>query len=153
MKQLFFGLCGEGNTDLRFFKVLLERCIEKIFTESDEELSILEPLTIKKRSGNFIEQMKNIENEHSGLNVIFVHMDADDRNQRAVLETKWNPWLEVCTNKDLWVPVIPIKMLESWMLADTNALSRVFILSEKVIIEITENKPVESIINPKEKLT
>jgi hypothetical protein len=152
MKQLFIGIYSEGPTDWRFFSNLIPRCLEHVFIKHGVDIEILDPIELKKETKTtFLEEMQRLEREYSGLSAIFVHMDADGRAIDNTLERKWNPWLESCHDKTIWIPVIPIKMLESWVLANVEALERVCMLAKADILEIIGNKPPESIANPKEK--
>jgi hypothetical protein len=152
MKQLCIGIYSEGPTDWRFFSNLIPRCLEHVFIKHGVNIEILDPIELKKETKTtFLEEMQRLEQDYSGLSAIFVHMDADGRTIDNTLEHKWNPWLEFCQNKTTWIPVIPIKMLESWVLADVETLERVCVIPKADILEIIGNKPAESITNPKDK--
>ena len=69
-----------------------------------------------------------------------------------VIESKWQPWMEKCKYPERWIPVIPVKMLESWLLADKEALKTTFIISLTEITEILGDANPEQIPDPKARL-
>ena len=139
MKQIIFGIYAEGPTDYRFFLTLIERYLTHFCYSNEIDTDILPAVPIRSREDfpvGFIEKLKRVEKDNvgdSGLHYVFVHNDADAPNLDQVLEYKWRPWLDECTNEENWLAVIPIKMTESWMLADIEALKSTFIISVKTV--------------------
>ncbi|MDZ7706087.1 MAG: DUF4276 family protein [Trueperaceae bacterium] len=152
MKQLYFGFFGEGPTDERYFTALLSRYLTHTCAERGIGADILEPTIIRSSQHTFLDKLRDIEIKYSGCQLFFVHMDADGRAAQKILTGKWNPWLGECKEPRRWIPVVPIKKLESWLLADYQALSKTFLISEPEIAKITASAHSESIVNPKEKL-
>lgn len=153
MQQIVFGVYSEGRTDDRFLPVLLQRVLTRIASaESVRPLDILAPLVLPRRSGDFIDQMRMVEQENIGLPLIFVHRDADHRSTNRVLTRFWLPWLETCSNPDQWIPVIPVRMTESWMLADLAALQRTFLVSGETLRAMEGVRASESLPDPKDVL-
>lgn len=149
--QLTIGIYTEGPTDRRYFPTLVGRYIETVLLKNRIEIELLDPIVLPKYKGSFAEQMSEISTQHSGLQAFFVHVDADGRDLKSVLDTRWNPWMS--TNPESkWIPVIPIKMLESWMLADKEALSAVFIAAVPHIDEEIGDYQPESVPDPKRTL-
>lgn len=130
MRDIVFGIYAEGNTDYRYFEVLLERYLAQHCVEQgiDAGISLIAIRDKDTYPTPFLEKMLAIEAEYAGLNYIFIHNDADARNIDAVVKHKWGPWMGQCKSNTDWIAVIPIKMTESWMLADTEALSSTFIV-------------------------
>jgi hypothetical protein len=148
MKQLVFGLYAEGSTDIRYFRVLLQRFLTRLFVLQGINTEILDPVDLPKSRGSFIAQMQVLEKNYTGLGAIFVHIDADSKSMETVLQYKWNPWLLQCNDKR-FIPVIPIKMLESWMLADQAALAKILIVAPSVVSTTLDNVHPEAIPDPK----
>ena len=153
-RQILFGVYAEGPTDDRYYPTLLSRYVQHLCYENKVDAEVLQPLLIPRSSGAFIKQMQVIEAEVKleGLQYIFVHSDADGRTTDRVIESKWRPWLERCKYPERWIPVIPVKMLESWLLADKKALETTFIISLTEIMEILGDANPEQIPDPKAKL-
>lgn len=154
MREIVFGIYAEGNTDYRYFEVLLERYSTQYCVEQGIDAGI-SLITIRNKGDyptTFLEKMLTIETEYAGLHYIFVHNDADARSSDAVLEHKWEPWMNQCKDTTCWVAVVPIRMTESWMLADTEAIKSTFIVKSENIRGVLEDRDVESIPNPKDVL-
>lgn len=152
MQQILFGVYAEGPTDYRYYPTLLRRYIIHLCLKNGIDTEIMQPLRIERRSGSFVEQMSEVEVEFRGLQHIFVHNDADGRTTDSVVENKWQPWMERCEQPEKWIPVIPVRMLESWLLADREALASTFIISSAKITEILGHSNPEQIPDPKAKL-
>lgn len=151
-KQLLCGFYGEGTTDTRYFPVLLQRYIDKVCREQGIDADIFPVLdNVPKVTGkSFIEEMREVKKAFSGLELIFVHLDADSRSSQQVLTNKWQPWLEVCNVPDVWLPIIPVKMLESWLLADRVALEETFIITSQDLDVCLSNMHPERLPAPKD---
>ncbi len=152
MRQILFGVYTEGPTDDRYYPTLLRRYVTQLCLEKGLSPEIMQPHSIPRSKGTFIEQMQKIEADFKGLQYIFVHSDADGRTTDKVIESKWQPWIERCEHPEKWIPVFPIKMLESWLLADREALRTTFIISPAAIAEILGSVNPEQIPDPKAKL-
>lgn len=158
MKQIIFGIYAEGPTDYRFFPALIERYLIHFCYSNGIDIDILPAVSVRNKEdspASFIERLKRIERNHVGANglpYVFVHSDADARSLEHVLEHKWEPWLSECMNAENWLAVIPIRMTESWMLADAEALKSTFIISLENIRRVIGDGDPESITDPKGKL-
>ena len=152
-RQIQFGVYAEGPTDYRYYPNLLRRYIIHLCLENGLDAEIVQPLSIERISGSFLEQMKEIEIQREGLQYIFVHSDADSRSTEGTIKNKWQPWMERCEQPEKWIPVIPVRMLESWLLADREALASTFIINPAKITEILGNSNPEQIPDPKAKLS
>jgi len=149
MQQIIFGVYGEGPTDSRYFPTLVERYLTAFCAREGIDIAILPSIHISRRSGGFVESLKIVEQNYPELTYVFVHSDADAPDISNVLEHKWQPWLDECSEPKRWVAVIPVRMTESWMLADRNALKSTFIISDTNLEEILGSQHPESIQNPK----
>lgn len=158
-RQLFIGLISEGSTDTRFLFSVIERTIKQIIFDFGgvTEISIEE---LKKDFGkNFSNQVIDANlnyQKESFINVLLVHSDADYKDDSKVLKEKFIPLFEnIQVNNDLLckeiVPVIPVYMIESWMLADIN-LFLDEISTNKTKTELGLNGNPETFTNPKNKI-
>ena len=130
--QLSIGLYTEGTTDVRFLTSVIKRTFEDICFECQGELEILDIQNIRINKGSFSEDVMSaarLGTTDFGIMVLCVHTDADDNTDTNVYQTKITPALsafensreDVCKNI---VPVVPVQMTESWMLADKNLLKK-----------------------------
>lgn len=154
MRDIVFGVYAEGNTDYRYFEILLERYLTQHCIEQgiDAGISLITIRNKGKYPATFLEKMSAIEAEYDGLHYIFVHNDADARNTDAVLQHKWGPWMSRCKSGTDWIAVIPVRTTESWMLADSEAIMSAFIVKPEDIRRTLRDRDVESIPNPKDVL-
>ncbi|HBV15130.1 DUF4276 family protein [Chryseobacterium carnipullorum] len=158
-KQLFIGLISEGTTDTRFLFSVVERTIEQIvFNFGDATEIYIEEL--KKDSGkSFVNQIIDanvIYHKENFINILLVHNDADYEDDSRVLQNKYSPLIQsIESNNDVIckeiVPIIPVYMIEAWMLADTDLLLDE-ISTNKTKAELGINGNPESFTNPKNKI-
>ena len=127
MKQLIIGLLSEGSTDFRFLNSIIKRTFEELSFECVGEIEILEIQDILIEKTSFTELVLNAAihaNENLGVMIMCLHSDADARSDRNTYDNKILPALKKVSEydgKDICkkiVPIVPITMTESWMLAD-----------------------------------
>lgn len=158
-KQLFIGLISEGSTDTRFLFSVVERTIEQIIFQfgGATEIYIEE---LKKDMGKpFVNQIIDasiIYQKENFINILLVHNDADDKDDSAVLKNKYFPLLQnIQSNNNIIckeiVSIIPVYMIEAWMLADTDLFLHE-ISSSKNKTELGIGGNPESLTNPKNKI-
>lgn len=158
-RQLFIGLISEGSTDTRFLYSVIERTIKQIIFDFGgvTEISIEE---LKKDFGkNFSNQVIDANlnyQKESLINILLVHSDADHKEDSKVLNEKFIPLFEnIKLNDEVMckeiVPVIPVYMIESWMLADID-LFLDEISTNKTKSELGLNGNPETFTNPKNKI-
>ena len=158
-KQLFVGLISEGTTDTRFLYSVIDRTInELIFRFGDSVEIYIEEL--KKDSGkSFVEQVidANINYQKENyINLLLVHSDADNQDDSIVQKNKFNPLFEKLEiHPELFckeiVPIIPVYMIEAWMLADFDLFADE-ISTTKSKTELKLNGHPESFTDPKNKI-
>ena len=159
-RQLFIGLAVEGNTDRRFLKSIVLRSFERIlFQECDQVVDIdVFDLNTSKTGKSFREFVASASQEgvqKYGILVLAVHADSDKETLRQRMEDKFIPAQEFLnelpeeTHCRIMTPVIPIKMVEAWMLADTRLL-REEIGTEMNDTELGFARDPETIADPKQ---
>lgn len=128
--QLYVGLVTEGVTDSRFIPDILEKLLIDIASDCRSEVRIESIFPIPKESGAFVDVMTNAAKyaNDNGASILCIHADSDARNIREVYDYKIDPFLEALTQvpeeeycKNI-IPIIPIQMIESWMMADKDLL-------------------------------
>ena len=157
-RQVFVGFTTEGTTDVRFLEKIIERSFEEIAYECQGDVEpVVWPLEIKKTDLSFSEYaLKAAQQgvEEIGMMILCIHSDADDTTNQNVLDNKIAPARDLInaqrdssTCKTL-VPVIPVQMMEAWMLADKDLLKNE-IGTTKTDNELGINRSPESITDPK----
>jgi hypothetical protein len=158
MSQIIIGYTVEGTTDIRFLSSIIERTFIDVAGECSRQIEVVTPITyIEKGKGNqFSDQILKCSKEafEKGVMAFCVHVDADEDNDEDVFHTRIRPAISaingctenVCGNL---VPIIPVQMTESWMLADKQ------LLKEEIGTDMTDsqlgiNRAPESIANPKD---
>lgn len=158
-KQLFIGLISEGSTDTRFLFSVIDRTIKQIIFDfggiTEINIDELKKDSGKSFSNQVIDANLNYQKE-SFINILLVHSDADYKDDSKVLKEKFIPLFEnIQLNDDLLckeiVPVIPVYMIESWMLADID-LFLDEISTYKTKTELGLNGNPETFTNPKIKI-
>ena len=130
--QVFVGFTTEGTTDARFLEKIVERTFEEIAYECHNDVEpFVHFLKIDKTGLSFADYVVKASKqgiEELGITILCVHSDADNTTIENVLQKKIQPAQQAldlesddCVCKII-VPVVPIQMMESWMLADKNLL-------------------------------
>ena len=159
MNVLVLGLYAEGRTDERFLPLVIQRTAELILTQYDRpNIEALEPIILTRHPAtNRSESILQAAREAFDYHAVIVHADADNRTHKQTLHELFNPgYILVQQEKEpvcrTLVPIIPIRMVEAWMLADSEALRRV--LRTKASIQMLslsgKVKQVELDKDPKE---
>ena len=131
-KLIFAGLFTEGTTDNRFLESIVRKTLEDIAFECKGQIETeIKVIEIDKSGRGFVEQVlvaskKGID--EYGIMLLCVHTDSDELTDNRVMETKIIPAINSLELKQtvdyckILVPVIPVQMTESWMLADKELL-------------------------------
>jgi len=162
MNVLVLGLYAEGPTDNRFLPVVIQRTSELVLAQYDcTDIEALEPIVIKKDPGisSRGECILQAAREAAEYHALIVHSDADNRTYKQALIELFNPGYELVQRmegnlcKDL-LPIIPVRMVEAWMLADHETLREILRTSLATRDLGLHDKPrqVELYQDPKEAL-
>jgi hypothetical protein len=162
MSQLVLGLYAEGSTDERFLLIIIRRTAEVILAEHDRtDIEVLGPRVIEKPtdSSSLERCILHAAKKARGYYALIIHSDADDRGYEQTIKERFMPGyhliqqeeIEAC--KDL-VPIIPVRMVEAWMLADLKVLEKVLgmRLDTRASGAPGRARLVESVADPKEVL-
>ena len=133
MNSVTFGLYAEGRTDERFLPILIRRASENVLIQYDRSnIEAIEPILIKVQYDSYPDRADRIRaaaQEACGYHALIIHADADDLDYQQAYNERFKPGLErvrveqnVC--REL-IPIIPVRMIEAWMLADIEALEKV----------------------------
>ena len=153
--KILIGLLAEGSTDHRFLSSVIRRTFENIALDFNDPIEILDVQPIDSSLKGFAEQVADVAQKALnvyGVSVLCVHTDADYHSDEVAKENKINPALkrlESCLRAcKIIVPVIPVHMMEAWILADLN-LFKTQIGSDKSDLELGLHRDPESVSDPK----
>ncbi|WP_281227806.1 DUF4276 family protein [Flavobacterium aquiphilum] len=126
------GLFTEGTTDNRFLESVVKRTLEDVAFDCTGDVDVeLEIISISKTKLGFNEQVleaSKLAFEKYSILLLFVHTDADDKNDEYTFKSKIFPAQELLlSQKDAtccknMVGIVPIQMTESWMIVDRDLL-------------------------------
>ena len=157
-RQVFIGLYTEGPTDIRFLKSVVRKTFHAIAFEAPGDFEFfIEPIHINKTGLNFNEQVLLASKtgfNNFGISILCIHKDADDSDDNNVFQYSINPALQclLASDEELCktvVLVIPVQMIESWLLADKELFKNT-LGSDKTDIELGINKNPEAFSDPKQ---
>jgi hypothetical protein len=161
MKMLLLALYAEGSTDARFLPPIIRRTAEKIIAQHGQGFAdVSEPMIVPKQQDRRREDgILSAAYHVYGYHVLIVHSDADDRTPDRALSERIQPGFKLVsrTNGEVCkhlIPVIPVQMIEAWMLADHNALRTIIEtdMSPKNLGLPSKPAEVERDANPKRTL-
>ncbi|NWJ97156.1 MAG: DUF4276 family protein [Chloroflexi bacterium] len=133
--QLALVFYTEGPTDMAFLQPLVVRACQSIFTQHNvPHIEVVEPFPVnefltpkgKISQAKRILQAAHFANNHHAL---LVHNDADKRTRAKTIQFQFQPGYDEVHRQSLGVckqllPIIPIRMIEAWLLADVQTLCR-----------------------------
>lgn len=132
-RQIFIGLTTEGSTDVRFLESIVERTFIHIAFECKNDIEpYVKVLKIDKTRLSFNEYIEKASKqgiEEMGMHILCVHTDADNRTVDKVYMEKITPAKNYLENSEaclckILIPVVPVQMMEAWMLADKLLLKK-----------------------------
>lgn len=162
---LVIALFVEGRTDERFLPVLIQRETESLLLRySHKVVDVLEPILVEpsEECRSNADRLLDLAKQTEGFHLLIVHSDADYPSAERALAERFQPGLDLiieAKNNGVPVceeilPVIPIRMIESWMIADVSTFHSVIGTRIPVSeLELPQHPhQVESIANPKQAL-
>lgn len=156
--QIFIGLATEGTTDIRFFESIVRRTFQEIaLQECRPDIDIdIRRLNTKKTGLSFTEYVKQASYDgvkDFGMMVLAIHADADKETYDGRKKYNIDPAQEELDKQGddyckILTPVIPVRMMEAWMLADKELLKSE-IGTTKSDNDLKINRDPETIADPK----
>jgi len=162
MRQLSLALYAEGSTDGFFLPPIIVRSAQGILSKLDQlGIDVQEPHIQYKNPGG--RSILIIAQELAAYDLLVVHSDGDNRGYKKTLDEFFLPAKNlVLTESDKGksvcvhlVPLIPVRSIEAWMLADPNAVCTVLGIDKKRASTLDLPKKavlVEKELNPKRTL-
>jgi hypothetical protein len=97
MNVLTSAFWGEGPSDERFLPKLLQRVIEALLFECARGgWEVLEPMVLQSQANGFKDQVEDVARKAAGLTLLFVHTDADARDEEEIAKSVKIQWLCPC---------------------------------------------------------
>jgi hypothetical protein len=161
MSVLVVALYAEGSTDDRFLPPIIQRTAESIIAQYGQNVvDVLEPVIVPSQPHQHREEcILSAACYAHGYHALIVHSDADDRTPDRALLERIQPGFDLVARTDQeackhLIPVIPVQMIEAWMLADHSALCEVIgtNLSPQILGLPSRSAEVERDANPKQTL-
>lgn len=165
MKQLILTLFSEGSTNERFLPTVIQRTAQRLLPNLDVQIPIkLSPKNSHEERG--LKRSKLILQaalDAYGSHALVIHSDADYPTAKRAYNERFKPGRDevqkakeqgghsICEHL---IPLIPVQMVEGWMLADAEALLNLIGTDlNAVALEVpTKIKEVESVADPKQVL-
>lgn len=160
--QIIVALTTEGTTDVRFLENIVQQAFEHVAQECPKNVDILFQTleTTKTSKGSFPEYVVAASHEAflNGATTIAVHSDADRNTYEKRKEYNFIPAEKAIADKPeedlcrLITPIIPVRMIEAWMLADKELL-KVEIGTRLSDHDLGIDGDPEKMADPKEKIS
>lgn len=158
-KQLFVGLAVEGTTDVRFLESIVCRSFEKVVKlKSDQEIDVavypVHETKVGRKFPEFVAASSKAGVEKYGILVLAVHADSDKDTLQERMKDKFIPAINHLNGLEgdnycrVITPIIPMRMIEAWMMAD-KVLLKEEIGTEKSDSDLGIQRKPETIADPK----
>ena len=153
-RQIIIALATEGNTDILFLPSIIKRTFENIALDSQQDLEIFDPVCFTQEGNNIQEKALNSSAKaiNSGASVLCFHADADSSTDNQAFKYRIDPAFAAIktssSDSAQLIAVVPIQMVEAWMLADKELFQRE-LGTNKNTKTLGVNKNPESFSNPK----
>lgn len=132
-KQIFIGVVTEGSTDERFLMSVIQRTFESVAMQCAGEIEVISTMLHDVDKGDSFSDLvldasrKGIQ--QLGAMTVVVHTDSDTDSYKERYKHKFEPALNslnVLKGDENYcsiiTPLIAVRMIEAWMLADKGLL-------------------------------
>ena len=93
--------------------------------------------------------MEQIEKISENFDFVVIHQDADSHEELDVIDHKWIPWMSQCKHPHRWIPLIPVHMTDTWMLADRESLCEILDVDPQKYNSLVQGRKLETISDSK----
>lgn len=139
MSSLSLALYCEGNTDRDFLPTIIQRTAQDILNKQARRyvevlnIDVVAGINKQKDGQDILEAAMQMYGYHA----LVVHKDADNRTYKETREQGFEPgYLLAKKNRHIacehLIPIIPVREVEAWMLADHEVLRKVLELQERL---------------------
>lgn len=144
--SVIIGYFTEGTTDERFFNSIIQRSFQQLAYDSKFQVTVFEPFHLGKSTQTEIKHQKGALNHYD---FILIHIDSDRETSNQAYQNRIQPIIKALDNPSIHIiPIIPVRMTESWMLADQQLLKEV-LFTNKTYADLGIRSNVETIADPK----
>lgn len=139
----------EGDTDRRFLSPVIKRTFEDLSNNIDYPIQIAAPIFLAKSTKKDIQEYQNVVPEYD---IILIHLDSDKPNDDTQARNTYNNIISIFgQHQTKFIPIIPITMIEAWVLADESAFLNQ-LQTDLSYSRLGINKNLEKIANPKKSI-
>jgi hypothetical protein len=152
-------LYAEGKTDYRLLLPLLRRVAEQVCLDSARgivDIEDVQGIDTAKRGDRPTRIFDAARGFWGGACILFIHADGAGDPERAKAEqiAPGVRLIEQTFKGTVCVPVVPVRELEAWALADGDALRDAFetTLGDDALRIVKRPRDVEKVLDPKKEL-
>lgn len=166
MSALVTALYAEGPTDKRFLPTVIQRTAADLLAHRGRQVTdVLLPTTLEPmpRESRAADNVLIVARQAHGYHILFIHADADAPTPERAHAERIAPGIaRIAAARDSGesvchdiIPVIPVQMVEAWLLADADALRAVLgtAANSDALPIPTSATQIEGMANPKERLS
>lgn len=117
------GLVVDGPTDQRFLPPVVQRTYENLVLSCPGQIEVFDVEVIQPNGKSFVDRVFDGAKKayEQGFDIIVVHSDAEALENKLIPAFKKLEGEEgdICKNA---VPLVTVRMVEAWMLADVSLL-------------------------------
>jgi Domain of unknown function (DUF4276) len=160
MRWLGTALYAEGSSDASFLQPLLQRaCTQMCLTEGAEPVEVSDVINLQdSRSSRGQPREQRIaaaaRQARGAWSILFIHADADGNDEQRALTERVEPARTLLHAE--WgaqsVAVVPLRMTEAWVLADSQAVRSAFgttMSAQKLGLAEADAHGADRLTNPK----
>jgi hypothetical protein len=162
MDFVSLALYGEGSTDGRFLSSVIEKTAQRLLQDnhrSDDLQIVLEVKELEEKKEQRELRMLEAARLSVENHILIVHADADKRGFEKTLQELFQPGYDLIQREQgelcrCLIPVIPVRMIEAWILADYELLLKKIGTKKKAEdLHIPKQvRGIEEIADPKQRL-
>jgi len=123
MKELKYTLIADGSSDKTLLRII-KWSLDNLYPTLPNEGSFADFRFLPNHPKGLTEKVKNAMNYYP-FNVVFIHRDAETTNTKIIEQRQKEILNEL--DEELYlkiVCVIPIKMMETWLMIDPEAIKK-----------------------------
>lgn len=142
MFEVTVAIYAEGSTDNRFLPVIIQRtCTAMLIRHDRFNIDVLFPQIIyidKTKVDSKLDQcILDAARQAYGYHLLVIHTDGDSGNYQQARNERFEPGYDLVQQNQknvckILIPIIPIRMVEAWLLADLEALKEVLRISTTI---------------------
>ncbi len=159
MTSLILALYTEGNSDIRFLNGIVQRTAAALIAQhGDTNADVQIPLQLKRppRCGSATDCIVQVARQVEGYHALIIHADSDQCTRDETLQQRLQPGMQQVASAAIdihIVPLIAVRMIEAWMLADHEVLLQLIGTHQDADqLHLPRGSRVEDVRDPKTEL-